>query len=41
MENIPREGGLVIVANHPFGAIEGVIMAAMLRGLRDGSGLAQ
>lgn len=32
---IPHEGGLVIVANHPFGAIEGVVMAAMLRGLRN------
>ncbi len=35
LARIPREGGLIIVANHPFGAIEGVIMAAMLRGLRD------
>ncbi len=35
LTRIPREGGLIIVANHPFGAIEGVIMAAMLRGLRD------
>ncbi len=35
LSRIPREGGLIIVANHPFGAIEGVIMATMLRGLRD------
>jgi len=35
LTRIPHEGGLIIVANHPFGAIEGVIMAAMLRGLRD------
>ncbi len=35
LSRIPHEGGLIIVANHPFGAIEGVIMAAMLRGLRD------
>ena len=34
-ERIPREGGLIIVANHPYGAIEGVIIAAMLRDLRD------
>lgn len=26
LEKIPREGPAVLVANHPFGAIEGVIM---------------
>ncbi|WP_163834255.1 lysophospholipid acyltransferase family protein [Spartinivicinus ruber] len=30
VENIPREGAGVIVANHPFGAIEGVILAHLL-----------
>ncbi len=35
LTRIPREGGLIIVANHPFGAIEGVIIAAMLRSLRN------
>ncbi len=31
---IPREGPAVVVANHPYGAIEGVILGAMLRRLR-------
>jgi putative hemolysin len=35
LNNIPRTGPVVVVANHPFGAIEGVIMAQMLRALRD------
>lgn len=34
LARIPRSGPLVVVANHPFGAIEGVIMAAMLRQVR-------
>jgi len=32
--HIPLQGGTVVVANHPFGAIEGVIAAHLLRGLR-------
>ncbi|MFO1435431.1 MAG: GNAT family N-acyltransferase [Gammaproteobacteria bacterium] len=35
LSNIPRTGPVVVVANHPFGAIEGVIMAHVLRALRD------
>jgi putative hemolysin len=34
LAQIPREGPVVVVANHPFGAIEGVIMAHLLRTLR-------
>jgi len=34
LARIPRSGPLVMVANHPFGAIEGVIMAALLRQVR-------
>ena len=34
MANIPKTGPLVVVANHPFGAIEGVIVAEMLRRVR-------
>ncbi len=35
LAHIPREGPVVVVANHPFGAIEGVIMAHLLRTLRE------
>jgi putative hemolysin len=35
LAGIPRTGPVVVVANHPFGAIEGVIMAHLLRSLRD------
>jgi len=34
LARIPRSGPTVIVANHPFGAIEGVILAALLRSIR-------
>lgn len=34
LAHIPTEGPLLIVANHPFGAIEGVIMADLLRKIR-------
>lgn len=34
LARIPREGPAVVVANHPFGAIEGVMLAHLLRGLR-------
>lgn len=34
VESIPATGPLVIVANHPFGIIEGPILGAMLDGVR-------
>jgi putative hemolysin len=34
LEKIPPEGALVVVANHPFGGIEGVILAAILMKVR-------
>lgn len=34
LNSIPKTGPLIIVANHPFGAIEGVIMAAILKQVR-------
>ena len=32
--HIPKLGPLVVVANHPYGGIEGVILAALLRSVR-------
>jgi putative hemolysin len=32
---IPADGPLVVVANHPFGAIEGVILASIIHSVRD------
>ncbi|MDG5766192.1 GNAT family N-acyltransferase [Balneolales bacterium ANBcel1] len=37
MERIPKEGKVVVVANHPFGGIEGVILASLLRSVRSDS----
>ncbi|MBB6431301.1 lysophospholipid acyltransferase family protein [Algisphaera agarilytica] len=34
LEAIPKEGPLVVVANHPFGGIEGIILASLLRRVR-------
>jgi len=34
LAQIPEEGGVVVVANHPFGALEGVVLAALLRRVR-------
>ena len=34
MDQIPADGPLVVIANHPFGGVEGVIMGAMLSRIR-------
>jgi putative hemolysin len=34
LERIPREGPTVVVANHPFGAIEGIILAFLMLSIR-------
>jgi putative hemolysin len=34
LANIPKRGPLVVVANHPYGGIEGVMLAALLRSVR-------
>jgi putative hemolysin len=31
---VPRTGGTILFANHPFGAIEGVVLASLLRTVR-------
>jgi putative hemolysin len=36
---IPKKGKLIVVANHPFGGIDGVILGALLQGLRPDSKL--
>lgn len=34
LDRIPKDGSLLVVANHPFGAVEGLLLAAMLRRAR-------
>ena len=34
LESIPRKGGAIIVANHPYGGIEGMIMASLILKVR-------
>ena len=34
LENIPREGGLIFVANHPYGAIDGLALVNVLGSVR-------
>ncbi len=33
-EHIPQEGPLLVISNHPFGGIDGVILGAMLQSVR-------
>lgn len=30
IENIPQEGSVLVVANHPFGGIEGIVLASLI-----------
>ena len=34
LENIPKEGGFIVVSNHPFGAIEGVMLLSAVAKVR-------
>ena len=34
LSQVPKEGAVVVVANHPFGGIEGVILLSLLRRVR-------
>lgn len=34
LAQVPRQGPALVVANHPFGAIEGIIMARLMMGVR-------
>src|SRR4051812_13958317 len=34
LDRIPRKGPVVVVANHPFGAIEGIVLAELLTRVR-------
>ncbi len=34
LERIPKTGGVLVIANHPFGMIEGVVMSGLLQQLR-------
>ena len=34
LDNIPREGPLILIANHPFGILDGLMMGRMLSALR-------
>lgn len=33
-ERIPKEGPLIVIANHPFGGIDGVVLGALLQSVR-------
>ncbi len=33
-ERIPKEGPLIIIANHPFGGVDGVVLGALLQSVR-------
>lgn len=35
LSNVPREGPLIVISNHPFGAIDGIVAGAFLTSLRE------
>lgn len=37
LERLPKEGNAVVVANHPFGGIEGIILGSIFRSIRPDS----
>jgi len=39
LAKIPREGPVLVVSNHPFGAADGVVLGALLTSIRDDSKL--
>ena len=34
LEHLPKQGPILVIANHPFGGIEGIIMASILKSVR-------
>lgn len=34
LARVPREGPLIVIANHPFGIVDGVILTAIIRSVR-------
>jgi putative hemolysin len=38
-ERIPKEGAVIVVANHPFGGVDGVVLGALIKGVRQDSKL--
>jgi putative hemolysin len=34
LENIPKTGGFIVIANHPYGGIDGMLMISLIRKIR-------